>query len=114
LLVQPHEWGDVCRCTRVVRFPLLTALWYVCVRVCPRVTLCGGSPHMRSAGSLTVGYVHQTDHLLSTLTVQETLQFSANLRLPRTLSSGTVQGRVASVAHLLDLDHVLRECYGGL
>jgi ABC-type multidrug transport system ATPase subunit len=76
--------------------------------VCGNITL-DGQPR-KSWASRLVAYVPQFDFLLPTLTVAETLRYSALLRLPRDASghevqvrSGTTvtnkQGSACSVAH---------------
>ena len=58
-------------------------------RVSGRVTLDG---HDRRAwASRLVAYVPQNDFLLPTLTVAETLRYSAQLRLPRRTTGAEVQ-----------------------
>ena len=54
----------------------------------------------------TVGYVVQDDMFSETLTVRENLLFSANLRLPETLSALEKLKRVSSI--IVDLD--LQSC----
>jgi ABC-type taurine transport system ATPase subunit len=60
-------------------------------RVSGRITLDGHE--RRSWASRLVAYVPQNDFLLPTLTVAETLCYSAQLRLPRGTSAAEVQAR---------------------
>lgn len=53
-----------------------------------------------------IGYVYQDDQLLPSQTVLEALTFSAEVRLPRDISRGTVKARVQSTLMLLDLLHI--------
>ena len=60
-------------------------------RVSGRILLDGHE--RRSWASRLVAYVPQNDFLLPTLTVAETLRYSAQLRLPRGTSAAEVQVR---------------------
>lgn len=67
-------------------------------RVSGRILLDGHE--RRSWASRLVAYVPQNDFLLPTLTVAETLRYSAQLRLPRGTSAVEVQVRGGSVPFL--------------
>jgi ATP-binding cassette subfamily G (WHITE) protein 2 len=56
--------------------------------------------------SIIAGYVVQDDILMGTLTVRESLQFSASLRLPSDMAKGDIELRVNELLHDLDLEHV--------
>ena len=73
------------------------------------VSSTSGRPEWIPCPGVSVCYVHQQDALLGSLTVRETLQFSANMRLPRQLPVEVVNRRVSTVARALDLEHVLGE-----
>ncbi|KAI9011119.1 hypothetical protein BC832DRAFT_590367 [Gaertneriomyces semiglobifer] len=59
------------------------------------------------------GYVDQEDCLLGTLTVRETLMFSARLRLPECVSDEEKKERVEQIIELLGLSHVADSLVGG-
>ncbi|BDA44712.1 probable broad substrate specificity ATP-binding cassette transporter at C-terminar half [Coccomyxa sp. Obi] len=71
-----------------------------------------GQPR-RSWASRLVAYVPQFDFLLPTLTVAETLRYSAQLRLPRTATAAEVKARVEGVLYELGLEHVAGSQVGG-
>jgi ABC-type multidrug transport system ATPase subunit len=60
-----------------------------------------------------VGYVDQEDLLLPTLTVRETLMFSACVRLPECITYQEKMKRVEEVMESLGLSHVADEYVGG-
>ncbi|KAJ1560947.1 hypothetical protein HK405_005440 [Cladochytrium tenue] len=60
-----------------------------------------------------VGYVDQEDLLLSTMTVRETLLFSAELRLPESTTAAQRASRVDAVLADLGLTHVAGSRIGG-
>jgi ABC-type multidrug transport system ATPase subunit len=60
-----------------------------------------------------VAYVDQDDLMLPTLTVRETIMFSANLRLPESISLFEKKARVEEVLHMLGLAHVGNTIIGG-
>ncbi|KAJ3417122.1 hypothetical protein HDV05_006981 [Chytridiales sp. JEL 0842] len=60
-----------------------------------------------------VAYVDQDDLMLPTLTVRETIMFSANLRLPECISLYEKKARVEEVLHMLGLAHVGNTVVGG-
>ncbi|EIE21490.1 hypothetical protein COCSUDRAFT_66913 [Coccomyxa subellipsoidea C-169] len=80
-------------------------------RVYGQVTL-DGQPR-RSWASRLVAYVPQFDFLLPTLTVAETLRYSAQLRLPRSATAAEVKARVEGVLYELGLEHVAGSQVGG-
>ncbi|KAJ1968395.1 (ABC) transporter [Dispira parvispora] len=53
-----------------------------------------------------VGFVDQEDTLMPTLTVYETILYSALLRLPRDMSRAAKQARVLETLHELDIMHI--------
>ena len=59
-----------------------------------------------------VGFVPQDDVLYRDLTVQETVEFSAGWRLPRTLNESTVAHTISETLRLLELEHVKHERIG--
>ncbi|KAJ3249108.1 hypothetical protein HDU78_007070 [Chytriomyces hyalinus] len=63
--------------------------------------------------SKLVAYVDQDDLLLPSLTVRETLYFSAKLRLPESMSVKEKMGRVDEVLETLGLSHVAHSRVGG-
>ena len=67
----------------------------------------------RSWASRLVAYVPQFDFLLPTLTVAETLRYSAQLRLPATTPAKDLNARVASTLEELGLSHVASSQVGG-
>jgi len=68
----------------------------------------------RAWASRLVAYVPQFDFLLPTLTVAETLRYSAQLRLPaKTTSAKDLDARVASTLEELGLSHVASSQVGG-
>lgn len=67
----------------------------------------GRSPKRFISRGLT-GYVQQTDHLMPYLTVRETLQYAAELRLPTSMSTAKKHSLVEQV--ILELG--LKECAG--
>ena len=60
------------------------------------------------------GYIDQEDLFLDTLTVFETILFSANTRLPESMSLGEKKRRVLDVISVLGLSHVTNSRIGGL
>ncbi|KAJ3394467.1 hypothetical protein HDU84_008463 [Entophlyctis sp. JEL0112] len=60
-----------------------------------------------------IAYVDQDDLLLPSLTVRETLLFSANLRLPEAMSKKEKSERVDQVISTLGLTHVANSRIGG-
>ncbi|TPX60061.1 hypothetical protein SpCBS45565_g07597 [Spizellomyces sp. 'palustris'] len=60
-----------------------------------------------------IGYVDQDDCLMETLTVRETLMFSASLRLPESMTRQAKRDRVEEVISLLGLSHVADSKVGG-
>ncbi|KAJ3100751.1 hypothetical protein HDU97_001978, partial [Phlyctochytrium planicorne] len=70
-----------------------------------RVTVDGQDLPPAAFRSL-VGYVDQEDLLMPTLTVRETLMFSATLRLPESIPRKEKQERVDAVIKTLGLSHV--------
>jgi ABC-type multidrug transport system ATPase subunit len=60
-----------------------------------------------------VAYVDQDDLLLPTLTVRETVLFSAKLRLPESVSFDEKKAKVDEVLHMLGLAHVADTVVGG-
>ncbi|KAJ3065020.1 hypothetical protein HDU98_011589 [Podochytrium sp. JEL0797] len=60
-----------------------------------------------------IGFVDQEDTLMPTLTVRETLLFSAQLRLPECLSLAQKRDRVEEVIRTLGLSHVADTRVGG-
>ena len=67
----------------------------------------------RAWASRLVAYVPQFDFLLPTLTVAETLRYSAQLRLPATTPANELNARVASTLEELGLSHVASSQVGG-
>ncbi|KAJ3241698.1 hypothetical protein HDU81_011022 [Chytriomyces hyalinus] len=63
--------------------------------------------------SKLVAYVDQDDLLLPSLTVRETLYFSAKLRLPESMGVKEKMGRVDEVLETLGLSHVAHSRVGG-
>lgn len=59
------------------------------------------------------GYVTQDDHLLSNLTVRETLTYAALLKLPRNLSTDEKLKQVEAVIQELRLTKVANTLIGG-
>ncbi|CAK0784412.1 hypothetical protein CVIRNUC_007616 [Coccomyxa viridis] len=80
-------------------------------RVYGNITL-DGQPRKAWASRL-VAYVPQFDFLLPTLTVAETLRYSALLRLPKDTQGAEVQARVEGVLEELGLQHVAGSQVGG-
>lgn len=78
-------------------------------RVRGHITLDG---EKRRASRL-VAYVPQFDFLLPTLTVAETLRYSAQLRLPAVTPARELNARVASTLDELGLSHVASSQVGG-
>lgn len=62
---------------------------------------------------LISGYVDQEDLLVANLTVRETLLFSANLRLPESVTSQEKENIVDSVLAELGLEHIADSRIGG-
>lgn len=61
-----------------------------------------------------VAYVEQEDdYHLPALTVRETLQYAAILRLPRTMSRKSKIARAEEVMHMLGLDDCANSLVGG-
>ncbi|KAI8823548.1 uncharacterized protein EV422DRAFT_359919 [Fimicolochytrium jonesii] len=60
-----------------------------------------------------VGYVDQEDLLMDTLTVRETLMFSANMRLPESTSTSDKKDIVNEVIASLGLSHIADSRIGG-
>lgn len=67
----------------------------------------------RAWASRLVAYVPQFDFLLPTLTVAETLRYSAQLRLPAATPAAELNARVASTLDELGLSHVASSQVGG-
>ena len=67
----------------------------------------------RAWASRLVAYVPQFDFLLPTLTVAETLRYSAQLRLPAATPAADLNARVASTLDELGLSHVASSQVGG-
>ena len=65
--------------------------------------LVNGAPIDFAAFRKTAAYVQQQDHLPPTETVKECLMFSAQLRLPRSMSRAAKEARVDSI-----LDELVR------
>ncbi|KAJ3158376.1 hypothetical protein HDU86_002842 [Geranomyces michiganensis] len=61
-----------------------------------------------------VGFVDQDDILMETLTVRETLMFSANMRLPESMSRVAKHARVQEVMEVLGLTHIANSRIGGV
>lgn len=59
--------------------------------------LFNGVPSSDDIVRATVGYVMQADHLLPSLTVEETLTYAAQLRLPEQMPLRRKLGRVRKV-----------------
>ncbi|TPX55865.1 hypothetical protein PhCBS80983_g04969 [Powellomyces hirtus] len=59
------------------------------------------------------GFVDQDDILMETLTVRETLMFSAKMRLPESMSLSAKEARVTEVIETLGLSHVANSRIGG-
>ncbi|KAJ3222772.1 hypothetical protein HK099_001940 [Clydaea vesicula] len=59
------------------------------------------------------GFVDQEDILISTLTVKETLQFSANLRLPEAYTKAEKEKIVDETLETLGLSHIANSYIGG-
>jgi ABC-type multidrug transport system ATPase subunit len=59
-----------------------------------------------------VGYVDQEDTLLGTLTVRETLMYSAMLRLPKSMSLEAKKLRVQNIMSELSIDHIADRLIG--
>ncbi|KNC99970.1 uncharacterized protein SPPG_05345 [Spizellomyces punctatus DAOM BR117] len=75
--------------------------------------LVDGSRISRMQYRRLIGYVDQDDCLMETLTVRETLMFSANLRLPESMTRQAKRDRVEEVISLLGLSHVADSKVGG-
>lgn len=67
----------------------------------------------RAWASRLVAYVPQFDFLLPTLTVAETLRYSAQLRLPAATPARELDARVAATLEELGLSHVASSQVGG-
>ncbi|KAI8586885.1 hypothetical protein BDZ88DRAFT_267648 [Geranomyces variabilis] len=61
-----------------------------------------------------VGFVDQDDILMETLTVRETLMFSAKMRLPESMAHAAKQARVQEVMDVLGLTHIADSRIGGV
>ncbi|KAI9199782.1 uncharacterized protein BJ171DRAFT_517045 [Polychytrium aggregatum] len=61
----------------------------------------------------TIGFVDQDDALMETLTVRETLEFSANLRLPESIPWDTKKSMIDDVLRDLGLESVAHSRIGG-
>ena len=72
------------------------------VRTTGRVTVNGA--HFTKAQKRRVGFVLQDDLLYETLTVSETLNYAAALRLPRGMSAAARKARVEAVISALGLN----------
>lgn len=73
-------------------------------RVSGRISV-NGQP-LTASFKRQIGFVDQHDVLMPTLTVVETIMFSALLRLPKTLTMAEKTQRVLSVLHELQLAHI--------
>ena len=62
----------------------------------------------------SIGYVLQEDHLLTELTVQETLEFAALIRLPREMPKAEKLARVKRVIKAFGLEHASKTKIGGV
>ena len=80
-------------------------------RVSGHITLDGEK--RRGWASRLVAYVPQFDFLLPTLTVAETLRYSALLRLPASTAPADIAARVAATIEELGLTHVSGAQVGG-
>ena len=63
--------------------------------------VCAGHPKVQETWSRVMGYVQQTDIHSPTVTVAESLMFSARLRLPRSTTDAAVGPAPASASHVL-------------
>ena len=73
-------------------------------RVSGRISV-NGQP-LTASFKRQIGFVDQHDVLMPTLTVVETIMFSALLRVPKTLTMAEKTQRVLSVLHELQLAHI--------
>jgi len=64
------------------------------------------TPVPRSLIKSRVGYLDQSCHLMPTMTVLETLLFSATLRLENSMTMEEKIARVVEVMRSLKIDHV--------
>lgn len=60
------------------------------------------------------GFVHQYDGFVSTLTVWETLKYSALLRLPASMTMKQKLCRAAHIMHIVDISHIAQNNIGNL
>lgn len=60
-----------------------------------------------------VAYVPQSDHLIPTLTVRETIKYSALLRLPKAMTANEINHRVEAVLIELGIQHISDSQVGG-
>lgn len=74
--------------------------------------LVNGAPLSPKEYRAMCGYVDQEDTLLDTLTVRETLTYSAMLRLPRTMSMEAKKLRVEQTMQELSIDHLADRVVG--
>ncbi|KAJ3083319.1 hypothetical protein HDU99_010950, partial [Rhizoclosmatium hyalinum] len=77
------------------------------------LTLDGVPFNSKDSSNNKVAYVDQDDLLLPSLTVRETLLFSAQLRLPESMPLKEKQDRVDQVLETLGLSHVANSRVGG-
>jgi ABC-type multidrug transport system ATPase subunit len=75
--------------------------------------LYGNHALSRSNVKFISGYVDQEDVLMATMTVRETLLFSANLRLPESMSADKKAAIVNEILEELGLSHVRDSFIGG-
>ena len=74
-------------------------------------TFVNGAP-LKAAFKRSIGFVDQHDMLMPTLTVIESVMFSALLRLPKHLSMAEKTQRVLTVLHELQLAHIADSAIG--
>ncbi|XP_065856135.1 ABC transporter G family member 12-like isoform X2 [Euphorbia lathyris] len=76
-------------------------------RLSPNVIITGNvllNGKQRSTASRNISYVTQEDHLLGSLTVRETLTYSAHLRLPSTLTNSQINEVVETTTMKMGLE----------
>ncbi|KAG0316232.1 hypothetical protein BGZ99_007005 [Dissophora globulifera] len=70
------------------------------------IIMCNGTKDKKFWSDANVGYLQQNDFLMPYLTVRETLNYAANLRLPRTMSSQ----KKCELVDLVLLELGLKDC----
>jgi ATP-binding cassette subfamily G (WHITE) protein 2 len=75
--------------------------------------LFNGKPPSRDDYRFTVGYVEQFDTLVGELTVENMLRYTADLKLPSTVSAAEREARVEEVIQMLDLESCRKTVIGG-